>query len=59
MFVQGDPVSWIQVHAFQTSQFKGEIIESEEMRPQWFSEDQVTHLVDKLVPGGTNFYFYF
>jgi hypothetical protein len=38
--VKGDPVS-LEVHAFQTSKFQGTAVETEEMRPQWFQEDQV------------------
>jgi hypothetical protein len=39
---KGDPVS-LEVHAFQTSKFQGTAVETEEMRPQWFQEDQVAH----------------
>jgi hypothetical protein len=38
--VQGDPVL-LEVHAFQTRRFQGTAVETEEMRPQWFQEDQV------------------
>ena len=37
---KGDPVK-LEVHVFQTRTFGGDIIESEEMRPEWFSEKAV------------------
>jgi|TARA_B100001971_G_C18158581_1_gene520064 8-oxo-dGTP diphosphatase/2-hydroxy-dATP diphosphatase len=37
---EGDP-EILEVHFFSASEFKGDPKESEEMRPQWFSEDEV------------------
>lgn len=31
----------LEVHVFKINEFKGEPIESEEMKPQWFSLDQI------------------
>jgi hypothetical protein len=35
----------LEVHAFQTRKFHGEVVETEEMRPQWFNESQVLTLL--------------
>ena len=37
-----DPVK-LEVHVFQTRKFSGEVIESEEMKPEWFEEDAVPY----------------
>ena len=37
---EGDPVLW-EVHVFQTTQFSGEMQETEEMRPRWWQEQEV------------------
>ena len=37
---KGDPVK-LEMHVFQTRNFSNEIIESEEMRPEWFEEEFV------------------
>ena len=37
---QGDPILW-EVHVFQTRKFSGNMTESEEMRPQWWPENEV------------------
>lgn len=38
----GDPVI-LEVHVFQTTKFSGEVKESEEMLPKWYSRDNVPH----------------
>ena len=37
---EGDP-QILEVHFFSAKDFDGDICESEEMRPQWFNEDEV------------------
>jgi len=37
---QGDP-EILEVHLFSATKFKGEPMESEEMKPQWFSRDKI------------------
>ena len=37
---QGDPVV-LEIHVFQTRKFSGTLTESEEMRPHWFSENEI------------------
>ena len=38
---EGDPVL-LEVHVFQTRTFSGEMTETEEMRPQWWEEAEVS-----------------
>ena len=37
---EGDPVV-LEIHVFQTRTFSGAVSESEEMRPEWFSETDI------------------
>ena len=37
-----DPVK-LEVHVYQTRKFSGEMIETEEMKPEWFEEDSVPY----------------
>ena len=37
---EGDPVV-LEIHVFQTRKFLGSLIETEEMRPQWFPETDI------------------
>ena len=37
---EGDPVV-LEIHVFQTRKFLGSLIETEEMRPQWFPEADI------------------
>jgi len=45
----GDSPDVLEVHVFRTKQFKGTPQESEEMRPQWFLEDEIPY--DEMRPG--------
>ena len=42
---EGDPVL-LEVHVFQTRTFSGEMTETEEMRPQWWEEAEVSVTVE-------------
>eukprot|EP00054_Salpingoeca_dolichothecata_P022190 m.144576 g.144576 ORF g.144576 m.144576 type:complete len:160 (-) comp24256_c1_seq1:119-598(-) len=37
---KGDP-KWLEVHVFRCTKYSGTITESEEMKPQWFSKDNI------------------
>ena len=39
---KGDPVL-LEVHVFQTRKFAGEVIETDEMKPEWFEESCVPY----------------
>ena len=45
---EGDPVL-LEVHVFQTRTFSGEMTETEEMRPQWWEEAEVSVTVELLL----------
>ena len=36
----GDPELW-EVHIFKTKDYEGEIVETDEMRPEWFHVDYI------------------
>ena len=42
---EGDPML-LEVHVFQTRTFSGEMTETEEMRPQWWEEAEVSVTVE-------------
>lgn len=39
---EGDPIS-LEVHIYKTEDFSGEVIETEEMQPQWFAPEDIPY----------------
>ncbi len=40
---QSDPTKLMEVHVFKVTEFSGEAIETEEMKPQWFEKNEIPY----------------